>query len=108
MLQIHATFFFVFEWICLFLKVPNEGCFSTKSGPWRFSLSCTKKLLSQSRLFHGHGLQPLLKNRQPIVSQTNWQFGMASLHVALLALSIHERDAFESVLRCACWLITTN
>ena len=49
------------------LKVPNEWCFSKKSGPWRFSLSCTKKLSSQSRLFHGHGLQPLLKNRQPIV-----------------------------------------
>jgi hypothetical protein len=54
----HATFFFAFEWICLFLKVPNEGCFSTKSWPWRFPKGCTKKLLSQSRLFHGHGLRP--------------------------------------------------
>ncbi len=60
--------------LAFFYGLHKRNCYS--------NLDCSTVTACGSR-------QPLLKNRQPIVKP----IGMASLHVALLALSIHEIDA---------------
>ena len=81
----NATFFHDFEWIWRFSKVPNKGALRRSQGLGVFLSVWSSNWISKSRLF------------QPFFEQTGKRHGfavviMASLSVAILALSAHEQD----------------